>query len=311
MFKEVKKAASDAIRDVDLGKGEAVINFATYVSKDRDGDKANQGMFTKSWNEFKDVRFFKNHDKNTGPGKILKLWDDSEHAKSHVKFGTHTEGQDVLKQMDEGIIKDASYLFVPMKGTPFTTGGYNYTEVFHKEVSALTHWGAHPESKVQAVKKSAESLLIPGDIAKELSTMELNFLREFIADSNAKMIQLVQFAATVSEDSDLYRWVHDVIGSLSYSIYSYKNQLVWNKPREKSWEAEAQERLTKLKSFIKNTSASDATILEVEKEAEFIEGLIKCANGTQSSISTQEQQTGGNDEAEAIALLNLQMLLES
>lgn len=307
MLREVSKSAKAVFKDLDLGKSEVVTGFATYNTPDRDKDIANQGMFAKSWQEFKDVRNFLNHDKTQAPGKILKLWDDSEHAYAHTKMGSHTLGQDVLKQIDEGIITDSSYVMIPLKQKSLTTGGSSFTEVFHKEVSYLTHWGAHPESKIKAVRKEAFSV-IPEEVAKELNSSEMNFLRDFIGSQQTNLVQLVSFAATVGEDSDLYRWVHDCIGSLSYSIYSFKNQLHWYKPREKSWANEAQQRLEVLKSFIKNTRASDHAIKEAEAEARFIEGILKATSTQSSNEGTPEQQKGANDEAVNLQLLNLSML---
>lgn len=168
MYKEVYKSVSGGYTDVDLNKGEAVIKFATYGSADRDGDIANKGMFTKSWNEFKDVRLFKNHDKTLAPGKILKMWDDDKHAYAHVKFGQSTLGQDTLKDVHDQIVTDSSYLFVPQKYKELPNGGYSFTEVFHKEVSVLTHWGAHPESKIKSVRKEWESAAISSDVLNHI-----------------------------------------------------------------------------------------------------------------------------------------------
>jgi HK97 family phage prohead protease len=306
MFKEVSKAANDPFKDIDIKKGEGVIAFATYGSKDRDGDRANQGMFSKSWNEFKDVRFFKNHDKTTGPGKIMKLWDDDKHAYSQVKFGTHTEGQDVLKQIDEGIITDASYVFVPMKGKPFAEGGYDYTEVFHKEVSALTHWGAHPESKVKTVKKSLdefqksyEAFFSPGDYVTprpgKAHMSEHEGMRMIVAQSDYR------FYSVIMPDGSMHKWYR------SDELIPYDEPV--SADMTMGTMKEAQARLDKLKSFIRNTTASDASIQEVLKEAEYIENLIKGSGSTQSSSSTLEQQKGAKED-EAMQLLNLQFLLQ-
>lgn len=300
------KALQNAISDVSTEKNTAVIKFATYSSRDRDKDKANPGMFSKSWQEFKDVRLFKNHDKLTGPGKILKLWDDQTHAYSSVKFGTHTEGQDLLKQVQEEIVTDSSYLMYPIKWTSFGDGGMNITEAFHKEVSLLTHWGSHPESKVASVAKSLQDLEVNPEIQKQLNADEIVFLRNNVAAMNTNLSQLVTFAAGLSEGSDLYTWLNDIISSVSYQIQRFKNQLVWG---QKSWnEEELKNRLVKLKSFAKNSTASDECIQSILKEAGEIEDLLLISD-TEAAVKALQQSAKPNGD-EQLKLLNLKLLLQ-
>src|ERR1700750_3033273 len=93
------KGVSAGISDIDGTTGTAILQHTVYTSDDRDRDRANQGMFTKSWQEFKDVKFFKNHNKETGPGKVIKLWDDSKAAYAQVQFGRDSEGTDMRLKM--------------------------------------------------------------------------------------------------------------------------------------------------------------------------------------------------------------------
>jgi len=299
------KAAKESVSDVDLGKREAKVSFATYKSRDRDGDRANQGMFNKSWQEFKDVRLFENHDKLRAPGIILKMWDDPNHAYGHLKMGTHTIGNDVLKQMDEGIIKDTSYLFYALKADPLPGGGQDLREVFHKEISVLTHWGAHPGSKVMAVQKSAEQF--GPEVLKQLSTEEVVFLRDYIGRMNSQLVQLVEFGTGLPEGSDIYSWVNSVIGDLTYTISRFKDRLVWG---QKEWtENELKERLHKLKSFCNNTTASDECIQNVLKEAEGIESLLTDYNSTLAAEKALKQPSIKNEAELELSLLNVKMLL--
>jgi hypothetical protein len=313
MYKEVRKAASGSFTNVDLDKREVVTQFATYGTRDRDRDQANQGMFTKSWNEFKDVRVFKNHQKELAPGKILKLWDDEKGASSLVKMGRDTLGNDTLLQIQDEIITDSSYLFVPMKGKAFNDGGYNYTEVFHKEVSFLTHWGAHPESKIKAVAKAAGDFSISEEVLKELSTDEVQYLRNFITGYTNNLQDLITFSQGLNETSDLWVWVNDMISRVSEQIANFKYKIMWYGPKQKAENNELIQRLAKLKSFCKNSTASDECIQNVLKEADYMENLLSGqTESTQSSgLSTQEQQKGANDSKLLhLQLLNLSMQLE-
>jgi len=314
MYKEVRKSAQNVYKDVDLEKRQVVTAFATYGSKDRDGDIANKGMFTKSWKEFTDVRVFENHDKTKAPGKIDELWDDDKQAYAKIKMGRHTLGNDTLLQIQDEIIKDSSYLFVPQKGKDLGSGNYSYTEVFHKEVSVLTHWGAHPESKIKAVAKAAGDFTLAPEILKELSSDEVVYLKNFIAAYNSNLQDLVTFSQGLNENSDLWVWVNDMISRVSDQISNFKYKIMWYGPKQKSENDELINRLTKLKSFCSNSKASDECIQNILKEANEIETLLSGQPvSTQSSTeSTREQQKGSNDSNLLnLQLLNLSMSLEN
>jgi HK97 family phage prohead protease len=305
------KAANNSITDVDLGKRTAVTAFATYGSLDRDKDRAHKGMFTKSWREFEDVRVFLNHDKNQTPGKLFEgsvaksLWEDNNHAYAKMWMGTHTLGDDVLKMMDEKIITDSSYYMVPLKYTKNEAGGYNYTEVFQKEVSVLTHWGAHPESKIISVQKAANDVAISEGVLKELNSDEIAYLRQFVGQLNGNLLSLATFSASLSETSDIYTWVNSVLSDLSYTLTRFKERLVWG---QKMWSPdELTERLAKLKSFCKNTTASDDTIKNVLKEAEELETFLMMEGTHKAAQPSEQPKSSGSDMS--LSLLNIKMLL--
>lgn len=308
---EIKKDASKSIVDVSTGKREIVTGFATYSSPDRDKDLANMGMFTKSWKEFTDVRLFENHDKTKAPGKILKLWEDTEHAYAQTKMGTHTLGEDVLKMADEGIITDSSYVFVPIKQEKLKSGGYSYKEVFHKEVSLLTHWGSHPESKIMSVKKSYEGQLLNSEIAKQLSVDEKAFLLKFINSEMIDLAGLVSFAATLNETSDLYSWVNSIISDISYTISRFKDRIIYY--GQKDWNTdELNQRVKKLISFANNSTASDECLQNVLKEAKELESFLNNnSTAQQQEKSTEQQQEVKLKDSENLQLLNLNLLLQS
>lgn len=305
------KAAANSITDVDLGKRTAVTAYATYGSLDRDKDRAHKGMFTKSWQEFSDVRVFLNHDKTQAPGKLSEgsvtksMWEDNNHAYAKMWFGTHTLGDDTLKMMDEGIITDSSYWMLPTKYAKNEAGGYNFTEVFLKEVSVLTHWGAHPESKIISVQKSAGEITVGDSVLKTLNSDEVAYLRQFVGSLNQNLLSLVSFSAGLPETSDIYTWVNSLIGDISYTVSRFKDRLVWG---QKCWTPdELSQRLTKLKSFIKNTTASDDAINNVLKEAEELETFLMMEDT--HKVAQPIEQSKSSDDGDALALLNIKMLL--
>lgn len=184
------KALDLNLKDLDMGKREAVIAHATYKTFDRDGDISTRGMFDKSWREsFNLLRFYLNHDKKQAPGKPIQTWDDDNHAYTRVKFGTHSLGEDTLKQVDEGIIVAASFGFEPMRFKAIKGKGSQFTEVLHLETTVLTHWGAHDESGIHSVEKELGSEGIK-QLHKSISTIE-KFCRDTTASDDC-IIQMQQ-----------------------------------------------------------------------------------------------------------------------
>jgi hypothetical protein len=202
------------------------------------------------------------------------------------------------------VITDSSYYFLPTKYAKNEAGGYNFTEVFMKEVSVLTHWGAHPESKIVSVQKAASDVEIGEAILKQLNTSEIDFLRQFIGSLNGNLLTLATFSAGLSETSDIYSWTNSVLTDLSYTIARFKERLIWG---QKCWSPdELSERLARLKSFCKNTTASDETIKLVLKEAEDIETFLMM-EATPQPAQVEEQAKSSDDVG--LALLNIKMLL--
>lgn len=261
------------VKDVDTGKREAVIAFATYKSLDKDGDRANRGMFDKSWKENQSmVRYFLNHKKEQAPGKIIRLWDDSDHAYAQVKHGTHTLGEDVLKQLDEGIIVAASYGFDPQKFKPIKNKGNDFLEVKHYEMSVLTHWGAHDDSGPVSVTKALETLPFT---LKQLSQPEQDMLVTILANDMSSLQTALEVAAELDTTSDLYTFVMWLISRRAEIIANLRSELKWG--TKEAVEAHVQ----KLQKFIRNTSASDECIQGVQKSLNKL--LIK---NSDTAIST-------------------------
>jgi HK97 family phage prohead protease len=152
------------LKDFDLKKRTATIAHAVYNNVDRTGDISRKGMFNRGWNNSKDeIAFFFNHDKNQVPGKVLNVYEDDQKAYTHVKFGTHTLGNDVLIMADEQILKSASFGFYVVKANQIEVKGQKVRElkeVFHLESSILSVMPANPLAGVIEVNKSLQTQLI-------------------------------------------------------------------------------------------------------------------------------------------------------
>lgn len=178
------KSIALSLKDFDKGKREAVIAHAAYNNIDRTGDISRKGMFNKSWSERKeDIAFYLNHKSDLTPGKPLDFWEDDDFAYTKVYLGTHTLGEDVLKMMDEGIIKKASFGYIPEKKDFIEVKGRKVRElkeVYHGETSVLTVLQANPLAKVVNVTKADDFYNDVIELKGSIALME-----KFCRDTNA------------------------------------------------------------------------------------------------------------------------------
>ena len=254
----ITKSIELNIKDIDMSKREAVIAHATYKSLDGDGDRSNRGMFDKSWKEnFNLLRFFLNHKKDQAPGKVLKTWDDGDHAYTQVKLGTHTLGEDVLKMLDEQTIVAASFGFDPIKYKDIKGKGKDFLEVKHYETSVLTHWGAHEQSGVVKVEKAAN--VFPTLNTKALSQPEQDLLNKLIDNGMGSIMSACETAMELTPDSDLYTYIMWFISRQSDMMGDMRSQLRYGM-KEK-----VDSQIAKMQKFIRNTTASDDAITLIQK----------------------------------------------
>ena len=273
----ITKSIELNIKDIDMGKREAVIAHATYKSPDSDGDKSLRGMFDKSWREsFGLLRFFLNHKKDQAPGKPLQTWDDSDHAYTKAKLGTHTLGDDVLKMLDEGVIVAASFGFEPLKYKANKSGGKDFVEVKHYETSVLTHWGAHEQSGVVSVEKAAS--MFPKLNLKSLSQTEQDLLTLLIGNGMSSIQAAIDVAVQLDPDSDLYTFIMWWISRTADGIGNLRAELRYGM-KEK---VEAQ--IVKMQRFIRNTTASDDAIQLIQKSLSSLTNNYSLATSTEASI---------------------------
>lgn len=292
------------IKDIDFQKRTAVIAQATYVTEDREGDVAHKGMFNKSWNDARaDVRLFKNHNKYSGPGRVDDFWEDDQHAYIKAYLGTHTEGEDTLRQLDEKIIVASSFGYNPVKA-PKIQGkkGYDLKEVQWLETSVLTHWGAHKDSGVVSVLKHWDLEV------KELNDNEKNFLRQLINNRTEALRLCVDMNERVTEGTDMWSYINELIGDQSYNIAWLKRRLEYGVKEI----ADLRQGVKAMEKFIINTRASDECIIQVSKELENTKQLlsqIESVITTEPGSSTHEPVTSKEDN-EFLKQINYSLLKE-
>lgn len=155
------KSVELELKDLDTASRTAVIAHCVYDNIDRTKDISKKGMFSKSWSESKDVKFYLNHDVTQAPGKVLDLYEDDQKAYTKVKFGTHTLGEDTFRMVQEGIATSASFGYSTVKSENEKIKGQDIRilkEVKHYETSVLTAMPANPLAGVISVQKSINLL---------------------------------------------------------------------------------------------------------------------------------------------------------
>lgn len=173
-----RKSISLELKDLDLTKRTAIIAHAAYDNIDYTKDISRKGMFNRSWNADKEnISFYLNHDDKQAPGKVLDVYEDDKFAYTKAWMGTHTLGADVLKMMDEGIIKKASFGYVTIKSNQLTQQGKKVRElkeVAHIETSVLTIMPANMKAGVMSVTKAFEGITDAEikEFYQHLSTLE-------------------------------------------------------------------------------------------------------------------------------------------
>lgn len=279
------------LKDIDFSKRTAVIAQATYGSLDRMEDRSNRGMFTKSWNEGRsDIRLFKNHNKYSGPGRIDDFFEDDQHAYVKAYFGTHTEGNDTLIQLDEKIIVASSFGYNPVKA-PRIAGkrGYDLKEVQWLETSVLTHWGMHKDSGVLMVQKDWDP-----EKLKELNESEVAFLRRLIQNQQAGLLMTVDMSSSAAEGSDMWLYTNELIAEQSRAISYLKYRLQYGKKEVDDLRAAVKA----MEKFVSSTKASDECIQRIERELQYTKQLlsdIDTAVHSEPDNSTHEPSASKED----------------
>lgn len=266
-----RKSINFELKDLDTSKRTAVIAHAVYDNIDRGGDVSRKGMFTKSWSEHKDdISFYLNHDDEQAPGKVVDVFEDNRKAYTKAWLGTHTLGNDTLIMMDEGIIKKASFGYIPEKKGYIDVKGRKVRElkeVVHIETSVLTKMPMNPLAGVESVVKSLEQM----PEIKALSQTEQDVLRAVVLSDQQTLERFVALSATLDTSSDLFTWVLWQISRRADYLMDLRSQLKYNAEQLKSITSH----ISVMKKFCRDTKASDSAIMEVQKNIEQAELFLK------------------------------------
>lgn len=176
--------ASFEVKDLDIPNRQVAVYLAHFDNIDSDNDIIRKGAFTKSILERgpestsnRKIQFLRHHDWEWQIGKFVELAEDNTGLYAVGQLGRSTQGEDALRDYEDGIIKEHSigfqYIGDKMRwinDINLESGGYyEINEVKLYEGSAVT-FGSNPETYVVSVPKGEEKTSYIEKITKELDT---------------------------------------------------------------------------------------------------------------------------------------------
>lgn len=163
-------------KDVDLKKGIVSGYFASFGTKDSDGDIIEQGSFQKTIKERgpegkKLIKWLLDHDTTKAIGKVEKLWEDSFGLAYEGKVGRHTLGKDFLLMVEDEIINQHSFGYKIIKDQYDSQAKANYIkELKMFEGSSIQFLGANENTPVTGIKNLEDALSYCAKLEKFVRT---------------------------------------------------------------------------------------------------------------------------------------------
>ena len=229
---------------------------------------------------------------------MTDVYEDDNNAYTKAWLGTHTLGNDVLLMMDEGVIKKASFGYVPTKSNPVDIKGKKVRElkeVKHLETSVLTKMPANPKAGVRQVNKSLFDL----SEVKQLSQTEQDILKQITASDQDVLVNLIQLSGTLDPQSDLYMWITYMISSSADAMGSIRSQLRYNCGEMKALEAHVKT----MEKFCRNTKASDDCVQTILLEIDNTKQFISTYNTADTQAEESLEPTASIEEKELLSAL--------
>jgi len=170
------------LKDLDIPNRQVAVYLAHFDNIDSDNDIIRKGAFAKSILERgpestsnRKIQFLRHHDWEWQIGKFVELSEDNTGLYAVGQLGRSTQGEDALRDYEDGIIKEHSigfqYISDKMRWINDINvdggGYYEINEVKLYEGSAVT-FGSNPETYVVSVPKGEEKTDYIEKITKEL-----------------------------------------------------------------------------------------------------------------------------------------------
>lgn len=155
------KQIGQTFKDVDVKQGIVTGYFSAFGMKDSDGDIIVPGAFAKTVTEHGPdskqprIKHLLDHDRKHAVAKIQVLKEDAVGLYYESKAGSHANGQDFLKMVEDGIITEHSIGFDTIREQQKSDGNH-MTELHLWEGSSLQCWGANQHTPIVGVKSASD-----------------------------------------------------------------------------------------------------------------------------------------------------------
>ena len=193
------KSIDNSIKDVDRKQGIVTGYFSAFDNVDSDNDIIRRGAFKRSLEEWFPkgrIKHLMNHNPSQPLGVIQELKEDDYGLYYESKVGSHNLGQDFIKMVESGLIKEHSIGFSTIRENRSKGGPNEILDVKLYEGSSLTAWGANEMTPLLGLKSAVE-------IKDRIKTFE-KFVRNTDASDEAieacliEIKQLYQVIETMS-----------------------------------------------------------------------------------------------------------------
>lgn len=193
------KSIDNSIKDVDRKQGIVTGYFSSFDNVDSDNDIIRRGAFKRSLEEWFPkgrIKHLMNHNPSQPLGVIQVLKEDEYGLYYESKVGSHNLGQDFIKMVESGLIKEHSIGFSTIRENKSKEGPNEILDVKLYEGSSLTAWGANEMTPMLGMKSAVE-------IKDRIKTFE-KFVRNTDASDDAieacliEIKQLYQVIETMS-----------------------------------------------------------------------------------------------------------------
>ncbi len=146
------------LKDVDGKKGIVTGYFASFDTKDMEGDVIRKGAFQKSITENGPqssrprIKHLFNHDPSQPLGVLTVLQEDKKGLYYESKIGSHSLGVEFLKMAESGLITEHSFGYKATKYTGTKGKGRDITEVKMYEGTSSSFIGINENTPLLSVK---------------------------------------------------------------------------------------------------------------------------------------------------------------
>ena len=190
----ITKGFDISFKDVDTKQGIVSGYFASFGTKDSDGDIIDPGAFRKTMLERGPkgkqlIKWLLDHDRTKVPGKLLELEEDHFGAKYVGKVGRHSVGRDFLLMVEDGLINQHSFGFKAIKEQyDHATKTNHIKELMMFEGSSIQFLGANPNTPITGLKSLEDALQMCAKMEKFIRTS--NATDDTLIKLNEQLISL-------------------------------------------------------------------------------------------------------------------------